>query len=54
MRVCFAGSDVINKHKELPPVTDSKVSFRKYATYRGSALPMQARIHGKQCYLPIG
>ncbi|KAK7109751.1 ferric-chelate reductase 1-like [Littorina saxatilis] len=39
------GSDVINKHKELPPVTDGMVSFQKYAIYRGSALPLQARIH---------
>ncbi|XP_076439646.1 putative ferric-chelate reductase 1 isoform X2 [Babylonia areolata] len=40
------GSDVMNKHKELPPVTDSKVSFRNNAIYRGSALPVEARIHG--------
>ncbi|KAL8591590.1 hypothetical protein ACOMHN_030476 [Nucella lapillus] len=40
------GSDVMNKHKELPPVTDGKVSFTSYVVHRGSALPIEARIHG--------
>ncbi|KAK7493237.1 hypothetical protein BaRGS_00015574, partial [Batillaria attramentaria] len=40
------GTDVANKHKELPPVTDGKVSLRQFQIHRGSILPVEARIHG--------
>lgn len=39
------GTDVINKHKELPPVTDHKVQLRELVIHRGSTLPAEYRLH---------
>ncbi|PVD30441.1 hypothetical protein C0Q70_09707 [Pomacea canaliculata] len=39
------GTDVINKHVDLPVVTDRKVNFQGKDIYRGSSLPLEVRAH---------